>query len=116
MVTTDVTESQTDPESEVQPVPTTEEPQAPVVEGDAAPEAPEAAAPESDPLAFLPDADDALIERILTSDKVSAKHKRPGKLDTTASLTGFPLQMLAELWALWFADLDKEPLPSELDE
>ena len=38
-----------------------------------------------------------------TSWFVSAKHKQPGNLHTTASLMGFPLQILADLLAPWFA-------------
>jgi hypothetical protein len=42
------------------------------------------------------------------------KHKRRGKLDIRASLRGFPLQGLADFMAIWWADLAKEPPPSEL--
>jgi hypothetical protein len=46
----------------------------------------------------------------------SARHKRTGVLHVEASLMGFPLDEIAELIAPWFADLDKEPLPSESDQ
>jgi hypothetical protein len=39
---------------------------------------------------------------------VTKQHKRPGKLDIRASLSGFPLEKIADLMAPWFADLDSE--------
>jgi hypothetical protein len=45
----------------------------------------------------------------------SARHKRKGVLHVEASLIGFPFPEIAERIAPWLADLDKEPLPSELD-